>query len=94
MIIGGGSSAKDLVEHLSKTATKLTWSQHKHADETSEQYEKRKSLLPTNATLQGDVKRFTETGAEFMDGTHETFSVVFFATGRFWAELEFRIGIV
>lgn len=84
LIIGGGSSADDLVEHLSKTATRLTWSQHKHAGETPEEYEHRKSLLPSNATLQDDVKRFTKTGAEFMDGTHGTFSVVFYATGSVW----------
>lgn len=79
--MGGGSSAKDLVEHLSKTAIRLTWSQHRPAGETPEEYEHRKSLLPSNATLQEDVKRFTKTGAEFMDGTHEMFSVVFYATG-------------
>lgn len=84
LIIGGGSSAIDLVEHLSKSVIRLTWSQHKHADERPEEYEHRKSLLPSNAILQEDVKRFTKTGAEFMDGTHETFSVVFYATGSVW----------
>lgn len=71
----------DLVAHLSRTAERVTFSQHKRPNETKEEREKRQSILPHKATLQDNVKRFTATGAEFIDGTHQTFTVVFYATG-------------
>lgn len=80
-MIGAGPSGVDLVAHLSKTADRVTFSQHKRPNETAEEREKRTSLLPPGAMLQDNVKQFTSTGAEFIDGTHQTFSVVFFATG-------------
>lgn len=82
LVIGGGPSGMDLVAHVSKTAERITWSQNERPNETKEAREKRKSLLPRTVTLQDNVKRFSETGAEFLDGTHETFTVVFFATGN------------
>lgn len=82
LVIGGGPSGLDLMAHISKTAERLTWSQNKRPQETKEAFEKRKDLLPPKVTLQENVKRFTATGAEFLDGTHETFTVVFFATGN------------
>lgn len=81
-MIGGGPSGMDLVSHLSKTATRVTFSQHKRPHETAESLERRKSLLPPKVTLQENVKRFTRTGAEFIDGSHETFTVIFYATGK------------
>lgn len=71
----------DLVAHLSKTANRITFSQHKRPNETKEEREQRQSLLPPNAVLQDNVKNFTATGAEFIDGTHQTFSAVILATG-------------
>lgn len=82
LVIGGGPSGMDLVAHISKIAERLTWSQNQRPHETTEEFEKRKSLLPPKVTLQENVKRFTSTGAEFLDGTHETFTVVIFATGN------------
>lgn len=82
LVIGAGPSGMDLVAHISKTATRMTFSQNKRPHEPKEAFEKRKSLLPANVTLQENVKRFTPTGAEFIDGTHQTFSVVFYATGK------------
>lgn len=82
LVIGAGPSGMDLVAHLSKTATRVTFSQHKRPHETKEQFEQRKQLLPSNATLQENVKRFTATGAEFLDGQHETFTTVYWATGK------------
>lgn len=82
LVIGAGASGMDLVAHLSKTANHITFSQHKRINETKEARDKRQSLLPPNALLQDNVKTFTSTGAEFIDGTHETFSVVLFATGN------------
>lgn len=81
LVIGAGPSGVDLVAHLSKTACRVTFSQHKVANETKEAREKRESILPPNTKLQDDVKRFTKTGAEFMDGTHQTFDAVIYATG-------------
>lgn len=82
LVIGGGPSGIDLVSHLSKTASRITFSQHKRSDESKESFEKRQLLLPENVTLQENVKRFTSTGVEFIDGSHQTFEVVFFATGK------------
>lgn len=82
LVIGAGPSGMDLMAHVSKTAERLTFSQHKRPHETKEDFEKRKNLMPPNVTLQTNVKRFTATGAEFIDGTHQTFSVIFYATGK------------
>lgn len=71
----------DLAGQLSRTAERITFSQHKKPNETKEARAQREGLMPPKTTLQDNVKRFTATGAEFLDGTHETFSVVIFATG-------------
>lgn len=81
LIIGGGPSGIDLVQHLTKIASRITWSQHKIINETKEERYKRQSILPKNVVLQDDVVTFTPTGAQFIDGSHETFSAVIFATG-------------
>lgn len=81
LVIGNGPSGMDIVAQLSKVVCRTTFSQFKRPNETKEEREKRQSLMPPKTTLQDDVKRFTPTGAEFIDGSHETFSVVIFATG-------------
>lgn len=81
-MIGGGPSGIDLVYHISKTACRITFSQHKRSDESKESFEKRQCLLPENVTLQENVKQFFRNGAEFIDGSRQTFEVVFFATGK------------
>lgn len=81
-MIGGGPSGIDLILHLSITASRITFSQHKRSGESKESFEKRQQLLPANVTLQENVKRITSSGAEFIDGSHQTFEVVFFATGK------------
>lgn len=81
-MIGGGPSGIDLVEHLSKTTNRLTFSQHIKPNETAEERKQRASLFSSKVTLQENVKRFTPTGAEFIDGSQQTFDVVFFATGN------------
>jgi len=81
LVIGAGPSGTDLVTDISKYAQRVTFSQHKVPNETPEQFAKRESVMPDKVTLQEDVKRFTETGAEFLNGTHQTFSIVIFATG-------------
>lgn len=81
-MIGGGSSGIDIVSHLGKTASQVTFSTHKMPHETKEEREKRESQMPSNTKLQDDVKRFTATGVEFIDGSHQTFDVIIYATGK------------
>lgn len=66
---------------IAKFADRVTSSQHKRPHETPDELAKRKSLVEANVTLQEDVKRLTETGAEFIDGTHQTFSTIVYGTG-------------
>lgn len=82
LVIGGGSSGNDIVAHLGKTASQVTFSQHKIPNEKKEDREKRESVLPKNTKLQDDVAHFTGTGAEFIDGSHQAFDSVIFATGN------------
>lgn len=82
LVIGGGSSGIDIVAHLGKTANKVTFSQHKIPHETKEEREKREGQMPSNCKSQEDVKRLTSTGAEFIDGSHQSFDVIIYATGR------------
>lgn len=82
LVIGAGPSGMDIVSQLSEVATRITFSQFKRPNETKEEREKRQSLMPPKTILQDDVKHFTSTGAEFIDGTNEKFSVVIFATGN------------
>lgn len=83
LVVGAGPSGVDLVVHLSKTASRVTFSQHRVPNETVEEREKRESLLPPNTTPKEDLKQYTSTGVEFIDGTHQTFDVVIYATGIF-----------
>lgn len=71
LVIGSGSSGIDLVALLSETAKHVTWSRRSSAN----------TFPYENVTYKGEVKRFTKTGAEFVDGSEETFTVVFCATG-------------
>lgn len=88
LLIGAGPSAKDFTHQLYGIADRLTLSQHKPPNESDEDREIRKSKLPPNTTLQGDVIRFTKTGAEFLDGSHDQFSVIIFATGQSYPAIE------
>ncbi|XP_031636053.1 dimethylaniline monooxygenase [N-oxide-forming] 3-like, partial [Contarinia nasturtii] len=81
LVIGPGPSGKDLVAQLAKFTKRVAFSRHKIVNETDEDRKKRQSLYSPNVILKDDVTRFTSTGAEFIDGSHETFDVVFFATG-------------
>lgn len=74
-MIGGGTSGGDLVTFVSKTVNHLAWSQHSFKNRSREN-----DKLP-NVSYKGDIKRFTETGVEFVDGTYEPISVVLCATG-------------
>lgn len=82
LVIGAKDSGTDVVNMCSNKAEQITWSQHKRPNESMEAFELRKRSLPPKVTLKGDVKRFTITGAEFSDHSHEMFSVVIYATGN------------
>lgn len=63
---------------LTPLSERITFSVKKQSDAA---FEKLRNTLPANCSLQNVVKRFTPTGAEFADGTHETFTTVICATG-------------
>lgn len=82
LIIGTGPSGVDLVIHLSNIAKRITISRNKPKHETKEQYEKRQNSLPSKSILKDNVKHFTSNGAEFIDGTRDTFDTIIYATGK------------
>lgn len=81
LVIGAGASGMDLILHLSKIAERMTTSQNRRPHETKDAREKRQKMLPPNVQLQDNVKRFTATGVEFIDGTEQSFDTIFYATG-------------
>lgn len=64
----------DLTNEISKHANRVTLSHHLKTD----------PLTPfqPNVNLRSDVVRLTETGAEFTDGTHQAYTVIFYCTGK------------
>lgn len=73
LIIGGGPSGRDLAYQTAEKAERVTLSHHRKPEP--------ESVFPSNAVQKPDVKKLTETGAEFVDGTHQTFSVIIYCTG-------------
>lgn len=63
----------DLAYEISKLATKVTLSHHHKTDPLTK--------FPANVNLKPDVVALTETGADFADGTHQDYSVIFYCTG-------------
>lgn len=78
LVIGSGPSGMDIVLQLSKMANRVTWSR-KQADKPGERERKE---YGNNVSLKTTVRLLTTNGAEFMDGTHETFTAVIYATGE------------
>lgn len=70
LVIGLGSTAKDIIRQLNQTAIDVTCSQIQY-----------KNIAWESIKFKGAVERFTSNGAEFADGTTENFTVVIFATG-------------
>lgn len=64
----------DLAHEISKLARRVTLSHH-HPENPQTQF-------AGNVDLRSDVRRLTRNGAEFTDGTHETYSVIFYCTGK------------
>lgn len=77
LVIGAGPSGMDLAYEVSKKAERVTLSHHHDP--------KPKTVFPLNVDQKPDIKRLTETGAEFADGTHQDYSVVLFCTGM-WSD--------
>lgn len=63
----------DLAYEISRVAERVTLSHHLK--------EPPKTVFPSNVTQKPDIKCFTENGVEFTDGTHQTFTLVFYCTG-------------
>ncbi|XP_058465155.1 senecionine N-oxygenase-like [Malaya genurostris] len=73
LVIGAGPSGMDLALEISKKARHVTMSHH-----TKEPF---KTIFPINLTQKPDVRELTPTGASFVDGTCEDFSVILYCTG-------------
>lgn len=77
LVIGGGPSGNDLTVEIGKVAEKVFWSNH-----IFETYGRKIVMkLPESVIEKRDVLRFTENGAEFVDGSFEEFSTIVFCTG-------------
>lgn len=81
-MIGGGPSGTDLMTFIQKTASRVTISRRKHCSFVyNKRFKNLQAKSKKNVTFQGELKRLTSTGAEFSDGSHQTFTVVIYATG-------------
>lgn len=67
-------SGMDLAYEISKIAVKVTLSHHHKTDPLTK--------FPDNVNLRPDVRALTENGAEFVDGSHQNYSVIFYCTGK------------
>lgn len=77
LVVGGGPSGIDIVAGIAKVASKVLWSHHMEKSFGAKVVIK----LPEASSEKPDVLKFTATGAEFVDGTFEEFSMVIYATG-------------
>ncbi|XP_031629912.1 senecionine N-oxygenase-like isoform X2 [Contarinia nasturtii] len=77
LVIGSGNSGMDIVLQLSKTANRVTWSRRKPKEPTEEE----RRVYGDTVTFKNDVERLISNGVEFMDGTHQNFTVIICATG-------------
>lgn len=82
LIIGAGPSGTDLALHLSKVAQSVTLSRKAKPNETEEMRRKHQNALPSIIQVKSVVKRFTNEGAEFLDGTLQSFTTIIYATGE------------
>lgn len=73
LVIGAGPSGMDLANEISKVAKRVTLSHHHNPEP--------KTVFKANVDMKPDVERLTESGAHFVDGSEESYSVVFYCTG-------------
>lgn len=71
----------DLAYEISKKAERVTLSHHHDPNP--------KTVFPSNVDQRPDIKRLTEDGAEFADGSTQTYSVIFYCTGEL-IDISFR----
>lgn len=77
LLIGSGPSGVEVVVQTGKQAKKLVWSNH-----MLKAYGRKMPVTLSPITSEKpDVKRLTENGAVFVDGSFEEFSVIIYATG-------------
>lgn len=77
LIIGGGPSALDLSNHVSKSAKQVTLSHH--VDGISN------SIFFENVDTKPDVTEFDENGVYFKDGSYKVIDIVLYCTGYKYA---------
>lgn len=77
LVIGGGPSGCDISLQAGMFTEKLIWSNHMLASFGKKLHIK----LPASTIEKPDVKKFTESGVEFVDGSFEEISTVIYATG-------------
>lgn len=87
LVVGSGFSGTDLVNLLSNETKSVTLSKRNWLNETKEAQAKYESSLPKKTSVKDIVKRLTAEGAEFIDGSQESFSTIIFATGNLFREL-------
>lgn len=73
LVIGAGPSGMDLANEVSKRAKRVSLSHHQHPEP--------KTVFASNVDMRPDVKRLTETGAVFIDGSQQTYTVILYCTG-------------
>lgn len=73
LVIGAGPSGMDLANEISKVAERVTISHHLR--------ELPKTKFRINLDQKPDVRRLTRTGAEFVDGSKQDYSIIFYCTG-------------
>ncbi|EDW09798.1 senecionine N-oxygenase [Drosophila mojavensis] len=73
LVIGGGPSALDLSNIISKAAKEVTLSHHLEGISNS--------IFLENVTTKPDVRELNENGAYFVDGSYKEFDTIFYCTG-------------
>lgn len=81
-MIGNGPGGFDLVMMLSRVAKRVTLSRKKPQTEMEKLRQTVESALP-QIIFKDEIKRFTVDGAVFADDTHETFTTIIHATGKY-----------
>lgn len=83
LLIGMGASGLDLMLQLQDVANRVTISGKKPAHlADDEPLEQQQIDLPPKTILKSSVKRFTNDGVEFMDGSWQSFTTIIYATGE------------
>lgn len=81
LVIGAGLSGRDIALHISTVAKRVTISRNKYNNDTRQACEKAPISFPPKIELKDNIKRFTPSGAEFIDGSKEKFDSIIYATG-------------